>query len=147
MNKKIKVLTLSDHPFSPSGVGTQTKYMIDYLYKTGKYQFVCLGGAVKHKDYRPQKVENYGDDLIIYPVDGYGTQDLVRQLLELHKPDYNLGAWTVFDSAGQMHGSLTMPAGVSVLQIGTDYVIGRWRDDLDVEHVRVYGIVKGGESS
>jgi len=55
--------------------------------------------------------------------------------------------WTVFDSVGQMRGSLTVPAGVSVLQIGTDYVIGRWRDDLDVEHVRVYGIVKGGEYS
>jgi len=55
--------------------------------------------------------------------------------------------WTVFDSEGRMRGSLTVPAGVSVLQIGADYLIGRWRDDLDVEHVRVYGIVKGGEYS
>ena len=85
--KKIKIMTISDHPFSPSGVGTQTKYMIDHLYKTGKYQFVCFGGAVKHNDYRPQKSAEYGDDLIVYPVDGYGTQDLVRQALELHKPD------------------------------------------------------------
>ena len=34
MTKKIKVLTLSDHPLSPSGVGTQTKYMIEGLLKT-----------------------------------------------------------------------------------------------------------------
>lgn len=86
-DKKIKVMTISDHPLSPSGVGTQTKYMIDYLHKTGRYEFVCLGGAVKHKDYRPQKVETYGDDLIIFPVDGYGTQDIVRQLLDNHRPD------------------------------------------------------------
>ena len=26
-NKKIKILTLSDHPLSPSGVGTQTRYV------------------------------------------------------------------------------------------------------------------------
>jgi hypothetical protein len=28
-DKKIKVLTISDHPISPSGVGIQTKYMIE----------------------------------------------------------------------------------------------------------------------
>jgi glycosyltransferase involved in cell wall biosynthesis len=61
--------------------------MIDYLWKTGRYEFVCFGGAVKHADYRPQKVQAYGDDLVIYPVDGYGTADKVRQALDLHKPD------------------------------------------------------------
>ena len=55
-NKKIKVLTISDHPLSPSGVGTQTKYMIEALLKTGRYQVVSLGGAVKHQNYNPQKV-------------------------------------------------------------------------------------------
>lgn len=86
-NKKIKIMTISDHPLSPSGVGTQTKYMIDYLHSTGRYEFVCLGGAVKHQDYRPQKVDLYGDDVIIYPVDGYGTQELVKGLITKHKPD------------------------------------------------------------
>ena len=59
MNTKTKILILGDHPLSPSGVGTQIKYMIDSLYKTGKYQFICLGGAVKHHDYRPQKIDIY----------------------------------------------------------------------------------------
>ena len=86
-NKKIKIMTISDHPLSPSGVGTQTKYMIDYLHSTGRYEFVCLGGAVKHQDYRPQKVDLYGDDVVIYPVDGYGTQELVKGLIMKHKPD------------------------------------------------------------
>ena len=35
MDKKIKILTLSDMPLSPSGVGTQTKYMIEALLATG----------------------------------------------------------------------------------------------------------------
>lgn len=86
-DKKIKIMTISDHPLSPSGVGTQTKYMIDHLLDTGRYQFVCFGGALKHPDYRPQKLEKYGDDLIIHPVDGYGTQDQVRQALAAYKPD------------------------------------------------------------
>ena len=85
--KKTKLLIISDHPLSPSGVGTQTKYMIDYLHKTGKYQFVCLGGAVKHHDYRPQKFDIYGEDLLVIPVDGYGTPEIIRAVLKEHKPD------------------------------------------------------------
>ena len=46
MSEKIKIFTISDHPLSPSGVGTQTKYMIEGMLKTGKYQFVSFGGAV-----------------------------------------------------------------------------------------------------
>jgi len=87
VDKKIKIFTISDHPFSSSGVGIQTKYLIDGLYKTGKYQFVCFGGAMKHADYRAQKHADYGDDLIVHPVDGYGTQEQVRQALEMYKPD------------------------------------------------------------
>ena len=86
MTKK-KILVLSDHPLSPSGVGTQTKYMIDALLKTGRYQFVCLGGAMKHHDYTPQKVEPYGDEFVIYPVDGYGNHEIIRSVLQKEKPD------------------------------------------------------------
>ena len=87
MSDKIKILTLSDHPLSPSGVGTQTKYMIECLLRTGKYQVVSVGGAVKHESYQPIKTEEWGDDWSIYPVDGYGTQDLVRSLLRTERPD------------------------------------------------------------
>ena len=77
MKEKIKVLVLSDHPFSPSGVGCQTRYMIEGLLKTQNYSFVCLGGAIKHADYSPQKVEEYGDDLVIYPVDASCSNGLL----------------------------------------------------------------------
>ena len=87
MKDKIKVLVLADHPFSPSGVGTQTRYMIEGLLQTGEYSFICFGGAMKHLDYKPQKTEAYGDDLIIYPVDGYGTQESVRSVIRTEKPD------------------------------------------------------------
>ena len=74
MSEKIKVFVISDHPMAPSGVGTQTKYVIDALIRTGRYKFICLGGAVKHHDYKPQKVEGFGDDCIIQPVSGFGHQ-------------------------------------------------------------------------
>lgn len=85
--KKKKILVLSDHPLSPSGVGTQTKYMIEALLKTGRYQFICLGGAMKHADYSPQSVDPYGTDWVIYPVDGYGTHEIIRSMLQKERPD------------------------------------------------------------
>tara|TARA_R110000824_G_scaffold91669_4_gene222900 strand:+ start:341 stop:1612 length:1272 start_codon:yes stop_codon:yes gene_type:complete len=85
--KRIKVLVLSDHPFSPSGVGTQTKYMIEALLESDKFDFICLGGAVKHQDYAPRKVEPWDDRFVIIPVDGYGSPDMIRSLMINHKPD------------------------------------------------------------
>ena len=86
-SKKIKILTISDHPLSPSGVGTQTKYFIAELLKTGNYQFISLGGAMKHQNYNPVKVEEFGDDWTIYPVDGYGSKDLIRSVMRTQRPD------------------------------------------------------------
>jgi glycosyltransferase involved in cell wall biosynthesis len=85
--KKIKVFCLADSPLAPSGVGTQTRYMIEGLLQTGKFEFVCFGGAIRHPDYKPIRTEEYGDDWIIFPVDGYGSQEQVRALLKAQKPD------------------------------------------------------------
>ena len=85
--KKTKILVLSDHPLSPSGVGTQTKYMIEALLKTGRYSFVCLGGAVKHSDYRPQQIEPWGEDWRIFPIDGYGNHEMIRSILQKERPE------------------------------------------------------------
>lgn len=85
--KKIKILCISDHPMSPSGVGTQTLNIFRALLKSGKFSVVSLGGAVKHADYKPQKTEEFGDDWIIYPVDGYGNQEVVRSVIRNHRPD------------------------------------------------------------
>ena len=86
MNKK-KILTISDHPLAPSGVGTQTKYVIEALLKTGRYQVVSLGGAVKHDDYTPRKTQQWQDDWVIYPVDGYSNQEQLRLFLRNERPD------------------------------------------------------------
>jgi glycosyltransferase involved in cell wall biosynthesis len=87
MSDKIKIFTISDHPLSPSGVGTQTKYIIEGMLKTGKYQFVSFGGAIKHPNHEPQKTDAWGEDWIIWPVNGYGNQDMVRAMIRQQKPD------------------------------------------------------------
>jgi len=87
MNKKIKILTISDHPLSPSGVGTQTKYVIEALLKTGRYEVLSFGGAISHENYEMSKVEPYVDDWRILPVDNYGTQEHIRSCLRSEKPD------------------------------------------------------------
>jgi len=87
MSKKTKIFVISDHPFSPSGVGTQTRYFIESLISTGDYSFVCFGGAIKHQNYQPQQIDPYGEDWVVYPVDGYGSQETVRSVLRTERPD------------------------------------------------------------
>ena len=86
-DKKIKIITIGDHPLSPSGVGTQSKYMIEGMLSTGRYEFISLGGAVKHENYQPHKTEEHGDNWLIIPVDGYGTQDQIRSIIRTERPD------------------------------------------------------------
>ena len=46
--------------------------------------------------------------------------------------------WTVMDPEGVWLGTITMPDGFRPLYIGGDRVLGVWRDELDVERVRLY---------
>jgi glycosyltransferase involved in cell wall biosynthesis len=87
VSEKKKIFVIADHPLTPSGVGTQTKYVIEALLKTGRYKIICFGGAIQHPDYKPTKTEQWGDDWIIHPVDGYGNQDMVRSVLRMERPD------------------------------------------------------------
>ena len=90
MSEKKKILVIADHPFAPSGVGTQTKYVIETLIKTGRYKFVCLGGAVKHPSYEPQQITDPAweeNDWVVYPVDGYGSAEAIRSIMWTEKPD------------------------------------------------------------
>ncbi len=84
MNKKLKVLVLSDHALSTSGVGTQTRHLLFGLIEKGCWTFRQFGAAMKHVDYRTVVVN---DDLVIKPIDGFGTPELLRVTLATEKPD------------------------------------------------------------
>lgn len=87
MTKKIKILTLSDHPLYPTGVGIQTKNMIEAVLASGKFSVVSLAGASRHANTQPQISEEYGEDWKIFPVEGYGNQQVLRSILRTERPD------------------------------------------------------------
>lgn len=87
LSNKIRVLTLGDHPLSPSGVGTQTKYFCQGLLDSGNFSILSLGGAIKHNDYRQIQVEPYNEDWRIIPIDGYGTPEMIRSVIRTEKID------------------------------------------------------------
>jgi len=84
MQKKKKILMLSDHALSTSGVGCQSRFLINGLVEKGTWTVRQLGAAIAHENYEPVKVN---DDFFIKPVDGFGTPEMIRQILVTEKPD------------------------------------------------------------
>lgn len=56
--------------------------------------------------------------------------------------DDALRNWSVFDPDGRWLGDVVLPEGLEVFEIGRDYVLGKETDELDVEYVRVYALLK-----
>ena len=81
---KYKVLMLSDHALSTSGVGTQSRHLINGLIEKGMWTFRQFGAAVKHENYDVVKIN---DDFIIKPMDGFGSKEILRMALATEKPD------------------------------------------------------------
>lgn len=84
MKSKYKVLMLSDHALSTSGVGCQSRYLIEGLIKKGRWTFRQFGAAIKHTDYNVVQVN---PDFIIKPIDGFGNREMLLQTLAVEKPD------------------------------------------------------------
>ena len=91
---KKKILLLSDDLRMSSGVGTVSKNFV--LGTIHKYDWVQAGGAIKHPE--EGKIVDMNEsirkdtgvkdaNLKIYPISGYGSQELVRQLINIEKPD------------------------------------------------------------
>jgi len=92
--KKKKILLLSDDLRMSSGVGTMSREIVMGTIK--EYDWVQIAGAIKHPDANKtvdmcdtvRKETGVEDAYVkLYPVDGYGNQELLRNLLEVEKPD------------------------------------------------------------
>ena len=64
-------------------------------------------------------------------------------------PGAEVPPFEVYDSDGNWLGSVAMPPGLSLVdrprigfEIGDDYVLGVWFDELGVQYVRLYGLEK-----
>ena len=91
--KKKKILLLSDDIRMHSGVATVSKDIV--MGTLNEYDWVQLAGAIKHPEKgkvvdMSEGLEEYGIKngyLKIYPVDGYGNGDLLREVMTHEKPD------------------------------------------------------------
>jgi hypothetical protein len=63
------------------------------------------------------------------------------------RPHESRHTWTVFDPGGQWLGNIAMPGGFSPFDVGNDYVLGVWRDDLEIEHVQLYSLNKPAQAT
>lgn len=91
---KKKILLLSDDLRMTSGIATVSKQLV--LGTVDKYDWVQLGAAIKHPEMGKildvsedvkQKTGVQDASVKIYPFDGYGNPDTIRQLLMMEKPD------------------------------------------------------------
>ena len=92
--RKKKILLLSDDMRVHSGIGTMSKEVV--MGTCHKYDWVQLGGAIKHPE--EGKVIDMSADIAkhsgvddayckLYPITGYGNSDILRQIMDLEKPD------------------------------------------------------------
>lgn len=77
----------------------------------------------------------------------YGSRIIMDDLGNIWVQPYTtpldeVGDWTVFDDSGRWLGGVTMPTAFQPHAIGSDWVLGVWKDPRDVESVRRYHIVK-----
>ncbi len=63
--------------------------------------------------------------------------------VEDYRPPFQSPIWyTVFDSSGTVVARITIPLGLDITDVGSDYVLAVWKDELDVEYVQLYDLIK-----
>jgi hypothetical protein len=58
------------------------------------------------------------------------------------RPGAETARWVIMAPSGQPVGQIEIPTRAEVFKVGRDYVLGRWRDEMDVEQIRLYGVSK-----
>lgn len=89
-----KVLFLCDDIRMTSGISTMAREIV--LGTSHRFNWVNVGGAINHPD-QGKKLDISGDtskiagisdaSVFIYPINGYGSPELIRQLIEIENPD------------------------------------------------------------
>jgi glycosyltransferase involved in cell wall biosynthesis len=93
-DQRKKILLMCDDIRMPSGIGTVGKELI--IGTAHRYNWVNVGGAIKHPDagkrldLSQDTNQNAGiedSNVFLYPVNGYGDAALLRNLINIEKPD------------------------------------------------------------
>jgi glycosyltransferase involved in cell wall biosynthesis len=93
-NERKKIMLICDDIRVHSGVATVARELV--LNTAQHFNWVNIAGAINHPE-KGQRFDLSGDtnnntglkdaSVFLYPVDGYGEPDLIRQLIEMEKPD------------------------------------------------------------
>lgn len=57
-------------------------------------------------------------------------------------PGMDIREWLVYSREGVKIARIRLPQGFRLLEAGRDYVLGIWRDDVDVDYVQMYALLK-----
>ena len=93
-DQRKKILFMCDDIRMTSGISTMAREIV--IGTSHRFNWINLGGAIEHPD--AGKRLDISEDtnnimgiqdasVFIYPINGYGTQELIRQLIEIEKPD------------------------------------------------------------
>jgi glycosyltransferase involved in cell wall biosynthesis len=92
--KRKKILLLCDDIRMTSGISTMAREIV--IGTAHHYNWVNIGGAITHPD-KGKRFDLNSDtnnqagindaSVYLYPTDGYGSPELIRQMMELEKPD------------------------------------------------------------
>ena len=89
-NKRKKILLICDDIRVHSGVATIAKEMV--INTAQHFNWINMAGAIKHPD-QGQRLDlseatGLSDSSVVsYPVEGYGNQDILRNIINTEKPD------------------------------------------------------------
>jgi len=93
-DQRKKILFMCDDIRMTSGISTMAREIV--IGTSHRFNWINLGGAIEHPD--AGKRLDISEDtnnimgiqdasVFIYPINGYGTQELIRQLIEIEKPE------------------------------------------------------------
>jgi glycosyltransferase involved in cell wall biosynthesis len=136
---KKKILLLSDDLRLHSGVGNMSKEIV--MGTVDKFDWVQLGGAVKHPEEgkmtdmseQVQKETGVADAMVrVYPVSGYGNEQILRQLIKVEKPDMiihftdpRFWGWLY-----QMEHEIRQRIPIGYINIWDDLPFPHWNEDF-----------------
>ncbi len=90
------------------------------------------------QDAQPERTHRPGYQDLVVDATGSVWLEAFRGLHEASEP----ANWEVFDPSGEWLGSVTLPPGFKVFRIGTDWILGKNRDELDVEHIQLLALTR-----
>tara|TARA_R110002020_G_scaffold372936_1_gene584332 strand:+ start:152 stop:1597 length:1446 start_codon:yes stop_codon:yes gene_type:complete len=129
-DERKKILLICDDIRVHSGVATVAKEIV--VHTCQHFNWVQIAGAIKHPDAGKRFDLSQNTDketglidssVFLYPTDGYGNPDLVRQLIKLEKPDaiFIITDPRYFSWLFQMEGEIRKQIPIIYLNIWDDY--------------------------